>query len=152
MKTIKLVAVTEVKAENRTADKKVNRLFYSAEFADPANPFAKTIKRVFWQSHNTMGDKATWTGANPNEVINFIGKEIPGTILNVKVKKYPVTLADGITQQKDKSGNVVYADNVSCVLFEGENLAKVVSALGKELSTETSVIAPKTEKEILLSV
>lgn len=151
MKTVKVISMSEVKSENRTADKKVNRQYYVTEFADPANPFAKTVRRTFWQQHNADGTSAEWKGANPSITKSFLNKEIPGSFVNAKVETYDVLLADG-TQQKRKDGSKVTADNVTVVLFEGENLATIVKSVGKILLTEESAKAPKVEEKSPLVV
>jgi len=148
MKTVKLMSITDVKTEKQRTDGKKSRQYYVAEFGNPSNPFAPSVKRTFFQAHNADGS-TTWKGANPSTVSAAIGKEIPGSIINMKVEKYPVLLADG-TQQKRKDGSLVFADNVTIVCFEGENAEAIVRANGKTPINAQTTVSVSTESALLV--
>lgn len=81
--SLKLVALGEVLAA------KDGRSYYSAEFQDPANPFAATRKRNFWQQNNSAG-VPEWRGADPAIVKSFVGKLIPGAIVSAEVEPFMI--------------------------------------------------------------
>ena len=122
-----LNGMSDVKTENRTADKKKARQYYQAEFADSANPFAKVVKRVFFEDHtNDNGAETTWKVGNPEIVKQFLGKTIPGSILNVKVQPY--TIGDRTV------------DNCTIVQLGSESINSAVRATGKRLPEVAEVI------------
>ena len=90
MSHLQLVSISEVKTEKVRIDNKVSRQYYTATFANPANPFGKTVSRTFWQQHNIEGTETTWKTANPALVKTFIGKLIPGTIVSSPVEEYDI--------------------------------------------------------------
>jgi hypothetical protein len=128
MNTVKLVSISTPKLEKDgqpRADGKANRLYYTATFSNPANPFNKTVSRTFWQQHNSDGTIAEWKGADPKDVRLFIGKEIPGKIVAANVKEYDVV--DKLT------GDTRTASTFTTVVLDGELAETVFKASGREI-------------------
>ena len=120
MTNLKLVSITEPKTEKPRVDEKVSRMYYTAIFSNPANPFSKTVSRTFWQQHNADGTKAAWKGADPVQVRPFVDKLIPGQIVAANVEPYEI---DGST------GRI--ATTFTSVVLDGEIAEQVFKASGK---------------------
>ena len=124
MNNLLLVSVAPVKTEtSNRKDGKVSRQYYVASFANPANPFGKTVSRTFWQQHNADGTEATWKTANPELVKTFIGKLIPGQIVSSKVEEYDIV--------NQGTGEIRTASTYTAVVLEGETAQSVFKAAGK---------------------
>jgi hypothetical protein len=132
MNQLKLVSISEVKTEKARVDEKVSRQYYTATFSNPANPFGRTVSRTFWQQHNADGTQATWKGANPSEVKQFIGKLIPGRIVSSKVEAYDIT---------DSLGNIREASTYTAVVLDGETPEAVFKASGKVIVEAAPAVA-----------
>lgn len=120
MTNLKLVSITEPKAEKARVDEKVSRMYYTATFSNPLNPFGKTVSRTFWQQHNADGTQATWKGADPVQVRPFVGKLIPGQIVAANVEPYEIDGSTGRT-----------ATTFTSVVLDGEIAEQVFKASGK---------------------
>lgn len=123
----KVVKLNSVGAVNTAKD---GRAYYSAEFSNPLNPFAKTVKRNFWQQFQTdaEGNKTPiWRGADPATVKPFVGKTIPGFFANEKVEQYNIS----IPGQEDRTANTY-----PTVVLDGENMASVYKSVGHPLAEE----------------
>lgn len=116
MKTVKLISMSEIKTEKERKDGKVSRKFYEATFTDSQNPFIPARSRRFFQDHNFDGTIAIWKSGDPSIVKQYLGKEIPGEILNVKVASYKIENRE--------------VDNVTLVLLSGEKLSTVCKQMG----------------------
>lgn len=82
---------------------KDGRLYYTAEFGDPENPFAQSRKRNFFQQFNSTNPEIKeWRGADPSVVKQWIGKQIPGYIANKEVEPY---IVPGRPGQPDRTVN-----------------------------------------------
>lgn len=139
MSTLKLLSISPVKTEKERVDSKVSRQYYTALFRNPANPFAKGVSRTFWQQHNADGTSAEWKGANPKEVMSFIGKEIPGKIVSRQVEAYDIT---------DSTGAVREANSYTAVVMDGELETAVFKASGKTIIEAAPVIAAKIDEPV----
>lgn len=135
---LKLIGITEVKSEKKRSDKKVSRQYYTAEFADQSNPFAKTVKRNFFQTHNADGSAAEWRGASPEAVTPFIGKEIPGAIVSKAVEAY--TIGEGADQRD--------ASTYTTIVLGNENIESVFKGLGHPLAG-TMQVAEKSNASLV---
>lgn len=137
MRTLKLVSISEVKTENRTADSKPARKFYTAYFMDPINPFAKQQQRNFFQDH--VGEKGSetcvWKSGDPAIVSKFVGKEIPGQIISCNVEPYKI------------DGRAV--NSFTTVLLESDKLTSVLKQAGHVLAEEVKYVIKKEPEEIL---
>ena len=136
MSTLKLVSISEVKTEKERIDEKKSRQYYIATFRNPANPFSKTVSRTFWQQHNADGTETSWKVGNPNEVKQFIGKEIPGKIVSSKVEAYDIT---------DSLGNIREANTYTAVVLDGETVESVFKAAGKNIIQVVESVAATSE-------
>lgn len=134
-----LVAISAIATEKERKDSKKSRDFYTAEFKNPLNPFLKTIKRNFFQTHSADGKTASWVGADPKAVSQFIGKEIPGYIANKAVEAYEIV--DQATKE------VREANSFTTVVLDGENEAGVFKALGHPLLSTSKIV----EEEVVTS-
>lgn len=114
-KQLKLVSLGDVKTA------KDNRQYYSANFQDPTNPFARAISRIFWQQKNTAGE-AVWRGADPEAVKPFVGKLLPGYIATKKVAEYAIG---------DRT-----ADTYTTVILGSELESQVFKGMGHPLAEE----------------
>lgn len=130
MKSLKLVSVTA------TATAKDGREYYGAEFQDPSNPFARTVKRNFWQQKNAQG-VAEWRGADPSVVKNFIGKTVPGEMITAKVEQYEIIGSDGTVRN---------ANTFTTVILGNELAEQVFKSLGHPLAETTSINAPAVQE------
>jgi hypothetical protein len=137
MSHLQLVSISEVKTEKSRIDNKVSRQYYTATFANPANPFGKTVSRTFWQQHNIEGTEATWKTANPSLVKSFIGKLIPGTIVSSKVEEYDIV--------NQGTGEVRTASTYTAVVLEGETAYSVFKAAGKIMVETVDSVAAVNE-------
>ncbi len=126
MKTVKLVSISEVKTEKTRTDGKVSRKYYTAYFMDALNPFAKQQQRNMFQDHNTDGKLAIWKSGDPLIVGKFVGKEIPGQIINCNVVKYKIDGRD--------------VNSFTTVLLDGEKLTAVLKQAGHVLAEEEKSI------------
>lgn len=108
---VRLKSITEPKVA------KDNRSYYTATFQDPANPFAKTVSRNFWQQNNAAGEPV-WKGANPAEVKPFIGKTIPGFISTKKVEDYEIAAANGDIRTATTYTTVILGSELEEVVFK----------------------------------
>lgn len=134
MKTVKLISISEVKTEKVRTDGKVSRKYYTAYFADSLNPFAKQTQRNIFQDHNQDGTVAIWKSGDPAIVKNFIGKEIPGQIVNCSVAPY------------DINGRMV--DSFTTVLLDGEKLSAILKQSGHTMA-ESAVVKQQSPEAIL---
>lgn len=137
MSHLQLVSISEVKTEKSRIDNKVSRQYYTATFANPANPFGKTVSRTFWQQHNIEGTEATWKTANPSLVKTFIGKLVPGTIVSSKVEEYDIV--------NQGTGEVRTASTYTAVVLEGETAYSVFKAAGKIIVETVDSVAAASE-------
>lgn len=137
MSHLQLVSISEVKTEKSRIDNKVSRQYYTATFANPANPFGKTVSRTFWQQHNIEGTEATWKTANPSLVKTFIGKLVPGTIVSSKVEEYDIV--------NQGTGEVRTASTYTAVVLEGETAYSVFKAAGKIMVETVDSVAAASE-------
>ena len=137
MSHLQLVSISEVKTEKVRIDNKVSRQYYTATFANPANPFGKTVSRTFWQQHNIEGTEATWKTANPSLVKTFIGKLVPGTIVSSKVEEYDIV--------NQGTGEVRTASTYTAVVLEGETAYSVFKAAGKIIVETVDSVAAASE-------
>jgi hypothetical protein len=140
MSHLQLVSISEVKTEKSRIDNKVSRQYYTATFANPANPFGKTVSRTFWQQHNIEGTETTWKTANPALVKTFIGKLIPGTIVSSPVEEYDIV--------NQGTGEVRTASTYTAIVLEGENAYSVFKAAGKVMVEAATVVANNVEQAI----
>lgn len=139
MNTVKLNAISEVKTEKERSDAKVSRMYYTATFSNPANPFGKTVSRTFWQQHNADGSDASWKGGDPVQVRAFVGKTIPGSIVAANVEPYDII---GL------GGEVRTATTYTTVVLDGELPESVFKSSGKTmLQAAAMTIAEKQEAE-----
>ena len=136
MNNLQLVSISPVKTEKSRIDNKVSRQYYTASFANPANPFGKVVSRTFWQQHNADGTEATWKTANPELVKTFVGKLIPGQIVSSVVEEYDIT---------DSLGNIRAASTYTAVVLEGENAQSVFKAAGKIMVEAVDSVAAASE-------
>jgi hypothetical protein len=137
MNTVKLSSISDVRTEKVRTDGKVSREYFTATFTNPANPFAKGVSRVFWQQHNADGTNAEWKGANPRDVKQFIGKEIPGYIAARQVEAYDITGVDGSVRE---------ANTYTTVVLDGEVEASVFKASGKTVLEAAPSMAVSTQE------
>jgi hypothetical protein len=128
MKKLVLLAISAILTEKERTDSKVSRSYYTAEFQDPSNPFAPTVKRTIFQQHNADGTAASWRGGNPDIIKKFIGKEIPGEIVSKQVPEYDITI--GSESRK--------ASKYTTVVFAHETVEQVFKASGHDLNTSTA--------------
>jgi len=112
MKTVKLLSIGEILTETRTKDEKANRQYYVAKFMDSLNPFAAVRQRTVFQDHNADGTIAFWKSGDPSIVKNYVGKEIPGQIVNVSVESYQIDGRD--------------TNTFTTVLLDGESLKTIL--------------------------
>lgn len=127
-----LVSISAISTEKPRSDKKVSRKFYTAYFADPANPFARKQQRNFFQDHlDEEGTVAGWKTGDPEIVKGFIGKQIPGEIVNCTVKPYQIG---------DRT-----VTSYTTVVLGGENLTKVLKQNNKELVAAEVAAKPVAE-------
>lgn len=131
MTTVKLLTISDIRTEKVRSDEKVSRQYYVATFGNPANPFSKAVSRVFWQQHNADGTSAEWKGANPKDVKQFIGKEIPGYIAARQVEAYDIDSPSGVRE----------ANTYTTVVLDGEIESSVFKASGKVLLEVANVTA-----------
>lgn len=131
-KVVKLVAISEPKTEKSREDGKVSRKYYTAKFTDPLNPFAKHVSRNFWQNHDSEGKTATWNGADPAVVKQFIGKTIPGHLSTQEVETYEI------------DGRPV--NTYTTVILGSELEAAVFKSLGHPLLEKAEEVAEVTTK------
>jgi len=130
-KLLILVSMSEVKTEKTRTDGKISRQFYTAYFADANNPFAKGVQRNVFQAHSADGKTASWKGGNPSQVKTFVGKEIPGQIVNCIVKPYTIGENKNIT-------------SYTTALLDGENLVSILKQSGHELADSKASVAEVT--------
>lgn len=131
---VMLMSITEPKVA------KDNRSYYTAEFRDPSNPFAKTVKRNFWQQLNAAGE-SEWRGANPKDVKPFLGKNIPGYIATRAVEPYSIPRADKEDYEASTYTTVILGHEMPEVVFKslGHPLASAV----EEAIDDTVVAEPE---------
>jgi len=132
MKKLILVSMSEVKTEKTRTDGKVSRKYYTARFADASNPFAKGVQRNVFQAHSADGKTASWKGGNPDQVRSFIGKEIPGQMVNCTVEPYTIGENKNIT-------------SYTTALLDGENIVAILKQAGHKLAS-TSSATPEVAK------
>jgi len=137
-RTVKLVSISEIKTENRKADSKPARKFYTAYFMDSVNPFAKQQQRNFFQDHvGKQGEETcVWKSGDPSIVGKFVGKEIPGQIIKCNVKTYQIDGRD--------------VNTFTTVLLESDSLTSVLKQSGHSLLEETSNIKQELEPAEIL--
>jgi hypothetical protein len=123
-KILTLLAISALLTEKTRKDNKVSRQYYTAEFQDPNNPFAPTIKRVIWQQHNVDGTLAIWKGGNPEQISKFVGKQVPAEIVSRQVPAYLV------------GENT--ATKYTTVVFAHETIESVFKSAGHDLSVENT--------------
>jgi len=123
MKKLKLVSISEVKTA------KDNRQFYTAEFQDPNNPFANSVKRNFWQQFNAAGEPI-WKGADPAVVKTFIGKTLDGSIVSAQVEPYEIQVGDKPARTATTYTTVVLGSELPQVIFAqlGHKMANAETA------------------------
>ena len=131
-KVLVLLAISALSTEKTRKDGKVSRQYYTAEFQDPNNPFASTVKRVIWQQHNIDGTEAIWKGGNPEQISKFIGKQVPAEIVSRQVPAYTV------------GENT--ATKYTTVVFGHETIESVFKSAGHELTigATTPAVNPTT--------
>ena len=126
MKTVKLVSISEVKTEKARTDGKISRKYYTAYFMDALNPFAKKQQRNFFEDHaNDEGTATIWKSGDPAIVKQFIGKELPGQIVNCEVEPYMIN---------DRS-----VTSFTTVLLDGERLSTILKQSNRILKPEATV-------------
>lgn len=135
-----LVAMSAIASEKVRKDGKVSRQFYTAEFSDPSNPFAKTVKRNFFQDHSADGKTAAWRGGNPETVKKFLNKEIPGSIVSKSVETYKVN--EGQEDERE-------AKSFTTVILGNENEKSVFNTLGHPIVDATVVAVPAKSAQVL---
>lgn len=81
-KVLKLTGISALKVAKDT------RSYYAATFQDPANPFASTVTRMFWQQ--LKDGVAYWKGADYEVIKGFVGKTVPGFISTQKVEPFMI--------------------------------------------------------------
>lgn len=127
-----LVSMSALSTEKPRSDKKVSRKFYTAVFADPSNPFAKKHQRNFFQDHlDEAGTVAGWKSGDPSIVAGFVGKQIPGEIVNCTVKPYQIG---------DRT-----VTSYSTVVLGNETLERVLKLNNKELVSAATADAKELE-------
>jgi hypothetical protein len=119
--SIKIVEIR--KSENTQAEisksgynvGKDGREYYIAVFQDTNNPFASLKSRVISQQFNSEGDPI-WKSASPQQIKEYIGKEIAGNFITSKVEPYVIG---------DKT-----VDTYTCVVLGHENPETVFKQSG----------------------
>lgn len=111
---IRLTQLGEVKTA------KDGRAYYAATFQDPANPFAKTVTRNFWQQKNSAGEPV-WRGADPAQVKPFLNKTIPGQIATRVVEPYAITGSDNVERTATTYTTIVFGNELESQVFKSLN-------------------------------
>ena len=156
MKKVIITGATAPKKEKARIDGKVSREFMTVTFAEAidngkgglvANPF-RTCSRNIWQNHSADGTKALWkqTPAQLQELINA-KLAIPGSITTNSVTSYPVLGVDR-KQNKDKAGNLIFAERYTAVVLGGEDTKRIFEAAGHDIVSEVAALAPAMESEL----
>lgn len=130
-KSLKLVALSAVSTA------KDDRQYYTAEFQDPSNPFAKTVKRNFWQQKNAAGTPE-WRGADPAVVKNFVGRTIPGQLMTAKVEPYTVIGAGGVERTANIFTTAILGSELPEQVFKSLNHPLAVEAAVEETVAEAA--------------
>lgn len=117
-----LKSISEVKQEKARTDGKVSRSYYTAEFADNSNPFAPTVKRLIWQSHDGTGG-VNWKGGDPEVVAKFLNKPVPAKIVSRQIEPQQVII----------DGKEVTVNKFTTVVFAHETIESVFASAGKVL-------------------
>ena len=110
---------------NETSD---GRKYYLAIFQDLDNPFQATRFRVISQQFDSTGN-SIWKGGDPNQIKNYVGKALPGAIVNKQVEAYDVTSQDGTVRS---------VNTYTCVALKGENIVQLFSRAGHTLMSEAT--------------
>lgn len=121
-KVLVLLAISAILTEKTRSDSKKSRQYYTAEFKDPENAFAPTVKRVIWQQHNVDGTETIWKGGDPEQVGKLVGKQIPAEIVSRQVQAYQV--------------GTNTATKYTTVVFGHETVESVFKSAGHELTSE----------------
>jgi hypothetical protein len=135
MKTVKLLSIGEILTETRTKDEKASRQYYVAKFMDSLNPFAAVRQRTVFQDHNADGTIAFWKSGDPSIVKNYVGKEIPGQIVNVNVESYKIDDRD--------------TNTFTTVLLDGESLKTILKQNGHVMALAPTVKVADAEPATL---
>ncbi len=137
MKTVTLISVGAIKTEKERKDGKVSRKYYTAYFMDSLNPFMKKQQRNIFQNHvGIEGKELSWKAGDPTIVSQFIGKQIPGQVVNSTVKPFKID---------DKVVN-----SYTCVVLDGEKLETILKQEGHELATKVEAIV-ETKQAVTLN-
>ena len=128
-KKLKLVAVSELKTEKRTKDKKANRSYFSAKFVDIDNPFVGKTVNIF-QIHKDDGKTTDWSGIDYHMAKSMVGQIVEGELVKANVEPYQI-------------GENTF-NTTTVVVLKGQSLADVVRQQGKKLSSSQPMV-----KEIL---
>jgi len=133
MEDVLLVSVGKVETTKEWSNGKCAVKFYTAEFGDPLNPFAKKVSRNIMQTHNSEGTEAYWSSGSPEVVATYVGKTIPGKIETFNVTPYEI---DGKTATTRRT-----------VLLKGEDAKAILKQLGHTLVEKTEAAAATVKVE-----
>lgn len=149
--------VIAAKKEKNRVDGKISREYCGITFSEAisdgkgglyANPFRTGFRNIF-QNHSADGKSARWKVTPAQlELLKDKSLAIPGEIITKKVEKFPVLGADG-KQNKDKQGNLVFADKYTAVVLEGESVEQVFSAAGHRIVGELSSTEVPSTPELM---
>lgn len=127
-----LVSMSEVKTEKSRKDNKISRQYYTAYFMDPANPFAKQAQTNIWQDHNSDGTVALWKSGDPAIVKKFVGKTVPGAIVNSEVEPYEI------------DGRQV--ETFTCVVLGHQTKAQAFKLAGHPLKSDDKIVVEEIKE------
>lgn len=157
-KLILITAVTAPKAEKARVDGKVSRLFVTVTSAEALqnadgtyypNPFTNASRNI-WQKHSADGKTAAWGSTSPSALESLMKNQnaIPGEIVSEQVEKFPVI--DGLTgkQRTTKTGELVFADRYTTVIFGNEDIARVFKNANHVITGGRTSSAPQNSKNI----
>lgn len=148
---LKIVSAGELKTENRQADNKPNRQYYTVEFGNADNPFLRTRSLNFWQQHinrkNAAGELETvceWRGADPKTIKTMVGKTVRGAIVEGNVEPYTLNVTKGGVEEERT------ITTFTTVVFEGELPESVFKRQGHPLaSVEPTVVAQQAAEPVV---
>ncbi len=130
--SLKLITMSEVKTEKSRTDGKISRQYYTAYFMDPMNPFAKQAQTNIWQDHNSDGTIAIWKSGDPSIVKQFIGKTVPGAIVNSEVEPYEI------------DGRIV--ETFTCVVLGHQTKAQAFKLAGHLLKSDKKIVVEEIKQ------
>jgi hypothetical protein len=139
MSSLKLISVGEVKTEKARKDGKKSRQYYTAMFQELGNPFAPAVQRNFFQSHNSDGTECMWKGAKPEDVIPFVNKAVPGSIVSRQVPDYEIAQADGTSRTVNRYTTVVLGHETVESVFRAQGHALDAPAKAMEAAGATTM-------------